>query len=349
MTLRVFDTALLTPDAWAREAGVFHAFNNAIFQHEGARIMAYRLVTPSGRRRIALCRIDKAWRIVSGSVAPFSDHLTFADAGTVDPAYHAWIADGRLFAAAGRLYLHFNSGSNIAPNKIYMVEVDATSLLPVGPAREVVRGGQRRGLEKNWMFFAWGDKIYAVYSFSPLVILHVDLSDQEIVRCRPVFQHEWDAYGYQDTYGELRGGATPVLRRERLYFVAHSIFRAGLNSLTQDLTDLCYVAPVIVLKAVPPFEPIWYSPRPVVRASADEMALPNVGRLDARCIEVVYPCGAIADDEDLIVSYGLNNHYSVLRRIPFRELDAALSPVIRASPRQGRLKAQGLLAAADRR
>jgi len=332
MMWRVFDTRLLTPDAWASEPGMIHAYNNAILEHQGERVMAYRVISPTWRRRIALCRIDGAWDIVPGSAVPFSDHLTFADSGTVDPAYHDWVADGRLFTAGGRLYLHFNGGTNAAPNKIYLVEVDATSLLPVGPAREVVRDGGRRRLEKNWMFFEHDGDVYAVYSFSPLVILRVDFSDPAFVRCTPVFKHEWDAFFYEEIYGELRGGATPVRRAGRLYFVAHSCFRADVKSSSPVPTDLCYVAPVIVLKAVPPFEPIWCSPRPILQASDREMALPVARILDDRCIEAVFPCGAIADGEDLIISYGLNSNQSVLRRMAFRDLDAALSPVVRRSP-----------------
>ena len=317
---KVFTQDELTPVAWAGFGETLSIFNNSLYRHDGGLIMAYRVVTPDGRRRIATCRLREDWSVVSGSVQPFSDDLTYFDQNEADPASGSWVADPRFVTLQGRLYLHFNFGSNPRPNRIYLVEVDPVTLTPVSPAREVVRTGSRQEIEKNWIFFEHGEAVYVVYNFAPLVILHADLTDVNRVRCTPAFRHEWDAACYEGAYGQIRGGATPVDVNGRFHFICHSAFRTdpGSNAGAEP-EDICYVAPLVVLDGTPPFAPFLHSSRPVLEATAREQAMPFQPRLDPRCCEAVYPVGAVADGADLIVSYGLNNRYAVLRRMPRSE------------------------------
>ena len=312
----IFAQDELTPAAWGSPGQIPHIFNNALHRHEGALVMAYRVVTSDGRRHIATCRLHEDWTVVPGSVQPFSDHLVYAPASEAGHGRPDWVADPRFVTLQGRLYLHFNTGSIPTPNRIFLVKVDPVTLRPAGPARELVRGGSRQEVEKNWMLFGHGDAVYVIYSFAPLVILRADMTDAEYVRCSPAFRHDWDSACYEDSYGQIRGGATPVEMNGRLHFICHSAFRAdqGPNAGSEP-DDICYVAPLVVLEAMPPFAPLLHSSRPVLEATARELALPFEPRLDSRCRETVYPVGAVADGVDIVVSYGLSNQYAVLRRM----------------------------------
>ncbi len=334
MQSRVLTNSDLVPPAWhaAAAAGVVCAFNPAIIDHGPHLLMAYRVVLADGVRRIAMCRLDHAWTVIPASVRPTSDLLTF-QTETGEPAtLDGWLSDPRLAWLSGRLFMHFNTGSNPRPNRMYLVEIDPATLSPAGPARIVLRDGERRAVEKNWLFFQSGDDVYTVYQMGPVSILKVDLSHPHRVMCTQAFRHEWDVEAYVGTYGELRGGASPVLRDGRLHLVAHSLFAARPDAGLQQ--QLVYVGSHLVLSGSPPFQPIAYTPRPSLMLTADEQALAHLPRLDPRCLEAAYPAGAVADADGIVVSYGVNERYAALRRMPWAQIDQALVPAIRRSRAQ---------------
>lgn len=86
--------------------------------------MAYSVVLPDMRRRIALCRLDATLQVVKHSHIPLSDVLI--DCGN-------WHADPRFCVYGGRLLLHFNNGfgeSGRGTNRIFLVEIDPDTLIP---------------------------------------------------------------------------------------------------------------------------------------------------------------------------------------------------------------------------
>ncbi|MGE0226832.1 MAG: polysaccharide pyruvyl transferase family protein, partial [Acetobacteraceae bacterium] len=177
-----------------------------------------------------------------------------------------------------------------------------------------------------------------------LVILRVDLSDPDRVVCTEAWRHAWDGQAYEETWGELRGGATPVLRDGHYHFMAHSVFPGEADQAGTAGLQLCYVGALMVLQGQPPFGPVLHSGQPLLALTPREQHLPHTPRLDPRCAEAAYPSGAITDGDDLIVSYGINERYAALRRIPWREAEAGLAPVIRRN--RATLPARAWLAAA---
>ncbi len=340
MRVKHFTEAELVPAPWQERSagGTIHVFNPGILRGTDGLVMAYRVVLPDGSRHIAMCRLRDDWSAIPGSVVPVSDHLSYADVGSVDPAVHAHPADPRLLTIRGRLYMHFNSGSRPRPNRIYLVEIDPATLLPIGKAREVTRPGPRQLVEKNWMLFEHEDEVFAVYQFSPLVILRVDLSGPDQVVCTDAYTHEWDSWSYEEAYGELRGGATPVRHDGRLYFVTHSLLHGEPDPARPSFEALCYVGAVVALEDQPPFAPVLFSPRPVVELLPTEHARPHQPRLDGRCQEAAYPDGAVGDAEGITVSYGVNERYAALRKIAWDDLHAMLIPVVPFRPERATLR-----------
>lgn len=332
MIHKIFDSAELIPEPWRDAAGgiTTSVFNPALLHVDGQLVMAYRVVTPDERRHIAMCRLREDWTVVEGSQSPVSDMLTYADTDDADSKFHATPADPRLVVLGNRLYMHFNTGSTPVPNRIYLVEIDIETLTPIGLVREVVREGRRRAVEKNWIFFEHEQTIFVIYQFAPLTILLADLSDPYRIHCTEVHRHAWDSWVYEDVYGELRGGATPVLYREHYYLVAHSAFTTDAPSESENL---CYVGALVTMASTPPFAPELFSHHPLIELTPAEQALPHLPRHDPRCVEAAYPSGAAIDDQGLIVSYGINEKYAALRRVDAVDLASRLIPVNLRPPR----------------
>jgi hypothetical protein len=339
LTSKVFENRELVPAAWFERAGSgqIHVFNPSILRLGRGLTMAYRVVLPDGSRHIAMCRLNDDRSVQDGSVSAFSDMLNYADSGEVDADYHARPTDPRLFDAGGRLYMHFNSGSRPTPNRIYLVAIEPNSLQPLGHAREVVRLGRRQTVEKNWLFFAHGGDVYVIYRLAPLTILRADLTGLRRVVCTDAWCHPWDSWPYEDVYGELRGGATPVMHDGRYFVIAHSVF-AGEQDQPEAVggSNLCYVGAVCVLEGRPPFAPALFCRRPVIELTPAEQSMPHQPELDPRCIEIAYPDGSAVDDRGLTVSYGINNRYAALRRVDWTDLLPALVPAIPRSPELAR-------------
>lgn len=211
--LRTFDNRELVPPAWARERPVEQYFvtNPAIQPINDEWIMAYKVVAPGYRvERFAICRLDAALAVVPGSVTPLSDTI---------PNITPQVGDPRLLIYRERLwavYCHFR-----LPSLLYLVELDADTLAASGPARPLLLD-DRQWQEKNWLLFEYDGELYAVYTIAPHVILHLDLHDDDVIRCRRGYVTEWDVSAYARRYGTPRGGSPPVRVGDGFYVFFHS-------------------------------------------------------------------------------------------------------------------------------
>lgn len=214
MPLRcVLSNAELLPSAWVRErpATDYYLTNPAIQRLSGQWVMAYKVVTPHyGLERFAICRLDDALNVVSGSVVPLSDTI---------PNITSQVGDPRLVVYRERLwavYCHFR-----LPSLLYLVEVDAATLSARGPSHPLLLD-DRQWQEKNWMLFEHEGELLAVYTIAPHVILHLDMRGDDAIRCRRVYTTAWDVSTYARRYGEPRGGAPPVRVGDAYYAFFHS-------------------------------------------------------------------------------------------------------------------------------
>jgi hypothetical protein len=205
-------------------------------------------------------------------------------------------------------------------NQIYLVEVDPVRLIPQGRPRPLLLAGQRRPVEKNWMLFEHNGELWAIYSIAPHVVLQVTLGDDGPVLCHPAYQHEWDAQAYTRRYGELRGGAPPVRVGDQYVAFFHSSFIAHpwrhrfLRLLRQAPTNtIHYVGGVYGFAAEPPFAPLWLHPSPLLMPPL----LPRRRQQLNPIVEYsAYPCGAIWQDQQWLVTLGARNEYCCLAQVP---------------------------------
>jgi len=312
--IQLFDETALTPNAWVDDAMTpCHLFNPAITRFQDQLLLIYRVVTPDGRRRLAMCRLTDDHQVVPGSVTPFSDFLH----GGGD-----WHADGRFCTLGDRLFVHYNDGGlrgRLGVNQIYLVEIDPVRLIPQGPPRPLLLTGPRQPVEKNWLLFEHDGELWAIYTIAPHVVLHVTLGDDGPVLCRPVYQHDWDVQSYTRRYGQLRGGAPPVRVGDQYVVFFHSSFVAHpwrhrlYRLLRQAPTNtIHYVGGVYGFAAKPPFAPLWLHPSPLLLPPL----LPRRRKqLNPAVAYSAYPCGAIWQDQQWLVTLGARNEYCCLAQV----------------------------------
>jgi predicted GH43/DUF377 family glycosyl hydrolase len=306
-----------------RPGGCF-VFNPSIARFGDSILMAYRVVLPDMRRRIAICRLDASLHVASNSLIPLSDHLM--NSGD-------WHADPRFCIYGNRLLLHFNDGmgaSGRGPNNIYLVEMDTDDLMPRSAPQTLELEGVRQKIEKNWMLFEHEGDLLAVYRIEPHVVLKCVLSKTRTVQCRAIHQTYWDSAAYARQYGSLRGSTPPIRLGDEYFSCYHSVYPVRtLRSIMHKLLhgrssrNLDYVGGFYSFAAVPPFTPTRFTHAPVLWPPNICKYFPR--QMDRRINQCVYPSGAILLNGQWVVSYGAQNAYCCLRIFPHGDLLAAMT------------------------
>jgi predicted GH43/DUF377 family glycosyl hydrolase len=76
------------------------------------------------------------------------------------------VCDPKVFKLGDRTWMTFNTGHFETPNRIFILDLECGNFAPL----EVKFEG-RSLIEKNWSFILSGEKLFAVYSIDPLIIL----------------------------------------------------------------------------------------------------------------------------------------------------------------------------------
>lgn len=311
----------LLPKSWRADcrSGESFVFNPSIARFADSILMAYRVVLPDRRWRIALCRLDASLQVIKDSPIPLSDYLT--DSGE-------WHADPRFCVYGNRLLLHFNNGMGdlaYGPNRIYMAELDTDDLTPRNPSRPLALEGVRRKIEKNWMFFEHEGDLLAVYSIEPHIVLTCILGNTGQVTCRTIHQTYWNSSVYTRPYGGMRGSSPPIQLGGAYFSFYHSVYPVRtLRSIfhrvlsRRSLNNLNYVGGFYGFTATPPFKPISFTPAPVLLPPGLCKYSPR--QLDHRIHKCAYISGSILDSDQWIVSYGAQNEFCCLKKFAHRDL-----------------------------
>jgi len=300
------DRATLLPSGWREVAGAGPAwcFNPSVLADGDGYLMAYRVVLPDGLRRIAACRLDSRLVPIEGSQSPVSDLLRFRADAALSHRARGWFADPRLFRAGGRPFLYWNSGWHEPANHQFVAELDAATLRPAGPARELLlRDGPRRPVEKNWMF-PLGTEGLCVYSIQPHRLLSFDPGPTGDWSLCGNLEEEWDAGPLCGVHGGLRGGAAPVsLGDGRMLSLCHIVEDSPCGYRYRPMAyTFSETAPHSPLSR--PLRPL-----PLPNPAGPRNLLP---RLNPAVGEVVYPSGLARHPRGWLVSYGVNDEACAL-------------------------------------
>lgn len=298
-------------------SGKVYMFNPSIIKGEEDWIFAYRMIGLDGLRRIALCRLDSDYKIKKETIVPFSDVVKFSNNNSFFERAMSWFADPRLFRLAGRLFVYWNSGWHEPFNHQFIVELDESTLKPIGRAREIVLEGERRPIEKNWTFFGDGP-FYAIYSIEPHCVMEFSFEGENEIKFHPTVVVNWNNNGRSDSYGDLRGGAIPQRLGSYYYNFCHSVYGVPGSYM--------YAPAVYRFEADYPFGPKDVSLKPLNLVNPFGFN-DSPDRLNPAVKQVLYPCGAVFKDDKWIISYGVNDEYSIITEISESEVDAVFSPV----------------------
>lgn len=304
--MRIFANNELMPRNWSNEGALEgRIFNPALTVFDAQLLMAYRVVTADGKRRLAICRLNPTLQVIPGSVVPLSDSIQNGG---------EWHADARFCTAGGRLFVHYNDGWCKDGNHVFLVDIDPDTLEAAAPARQLVMDGPRRPVEKNWMLFEQDGELWAIYTIAPHVVLKLEPDGADTILCRPMFCTEWPTDSYTSRFGSLRGGAPPQRYQDGYISVFHSCFPVRrVQSVLRRLLgkpstqNIRYVAGAYGFEASPPFAPQWLHPRPILQPPS----LPRRQHppMDNRVERVVYPCGSVFYRDRWLVSFGVDNEY----------------------------------------
>lgn len=286
-------------------------FNPSIIADGEGFIIAFRLVGPSGRRDIAIARLDTAFRVRPGSTRCLSSRLELPP-GTET----GWFADPRLYRFEGRLHLYWNSGWQEPVNHQFLVELNEKSFLPRARARSLHLLTPERAIEKNWTFF--GDRLeYAVYEPQPHRIVRLVEEAGGHLGFEEAYRQDWDDTCFTRRYGSLRGGAPPVPGGGHYTSFCHCVVPTALGYR--------YFAAAYRFSSVPPFEML-SRPRTVLGLARTTGRGLAEASFNPATEQVVYPAGAVQQGGDWLIAYGLNDAEARIARIPSHLVDSTQIP-----------------------
>lgn len=157
---------------------------------------------------------------------------------------------------------------------------------------------QPKNYEKNWCWFLHDNHLHLLYKAHPWTMYAFGNRWSE--------QHEYKSEGVTWSYGEIRGGTTPVKIGD-LYFTFHH------SSLPWKGRYRRYYAGAIAFEAKPPFKPKLITPDPLLIGSQNDVWA-------QRKPLVIFPCGALYRDGKWLVSCGVNDMKSAYLELTHKSL-----------------------------
>lgn len=146
------------------------------------------------------------------------------------------------------------------------------------------------GKEKNWTFFVKEDRLFCIYSIDPHIIVEFDWEGNVKSQFITYFDtnQNWK-------YGACRGGSNPILKDG----VMHSFFH---SSIPWGKGRRRYLMGSYKFNPEPPFNILDMNPTPILWGNEqDERILKDVNP------PVIFPCGAIVENDKFLVSFGFND------------------------------------------
>jgi predicted GH43/DUF377 family glycosyl hydrolase len=269
-------------------------------QRPGCYLMAYR--DEWSASEIYLARLAPDFRVESARLLPLRHDLEAA-AGREDP---------RLFMHDGAVHVAFigvSTGRNVHTSQLY---ARLAPDLSRADAAHYAMHPARQKKEKNWSFFSHGGELLAVYAPAP--------THRVVQLDGPFARPAWEtpnpfAERWGQAWGEMRGGAPPVLVGDEYWHFFHSSYPA--------MGTKVYTLGLYTFDASPPFAPRRFIPHPL--AVADPATNPG------NYCPVIFPGGAARQGDSWLVSCGVHDMTVEIYRYSHHELESRLI----STPRPG--------------
>ncbi len=186
--------------------------------------------------------------------------------------------DPRLFVHQDKLHVSFSTYNGKAAD---MAVAELTHDLQVERVW-LPQYTERNSWEKSWLFFNHGDLLYSLYSVNPHVVL-VHAGDHAAKIHQVSHKFRWPVH--------MRGGSIALHNGEYYHFF-HTTKKSGNHWL--------YTMGLYVFSATPPFQPLRAIREPVYTPNERErpIGFPK---------SVIFPCGAVLQDGQWLVSAGVHD------------------------------------------
>lgn len=156
---------------------------------------------------------------------------------------------------------------------------------------------ENTGKEKNWTFFVHDSKLMCVYNTHPHTVVEFDWEGNVVSEYITHYKHTWK-------YGKIRGGTNPVFKDG--YY--HSFFHSSIPWKHEHRRR--YFMGHYKFEPHPPFRVVEISEEPILWGNEqDERILPDISPL------VIFPCGAILENDKFEISFGLNDEKTGIIKI----------------------------------
>lgn len=264
-----------------------NVFNPSPVGHRGVLHVAFRAIGPQGGRvRAYLARLDEAADVVF-------DLTECANRFGIP-----FIADPKLLALDGEVYVTFNSGFSAGhPNTIYLQRVT-----PELEAPQECLLDDRQVVEKNWAFFEASNELRALYSLQPLVTLA--LREGQLGSDGPLTFERRNAQRSEGPVA-LTIGSQMIIEADRGLLIAHSKIKLGRKRV--------YVGHLVAVDLAKS-EPAVYVSSTVLIDSWRAL-FPQRHRLNPNLWSATYFSGIARTPGGLLVGYGVNDSRAALARV----------------------------------
>lgn len=156
---------------------------------------------------------------------------------------------------------------------------------------------ENTGKEKNWTFFVKQNRLFCIYSIEPHIVVEFDWDGNVLAE---YITHSQICKNWK--YGHCRGGTNPILKNNVMYTFFHSSVPWGKGRRR-------YLMGYYKFNPEPPFNILEMSTEPILWGNEkDERILKESNP------PVVFPCGCINDNENLLISFGLNDEKTAILR-----------------------------------
>jgi hypothetical protein len=230
--------------------------------------------------------------------------------------------DPRLFVFLEKIYIIFN----IKRYDVYGRYMCISEYENFNPIILKIEGMSPNNIEKNWSPFVKNDKLYFVYLYDPLVILHYDLNKEGI--CKVIFCQNNIPLPINTSQIYLRGSTNLVNYKNDIYIsLCHS--RIGTNRINKAGYNYHYYFTHICLLDTIHWK-ITYVSKPLLFNYENDNSkhyiktLPNTTVLfnedEYRCVMYATSLNKI-DENNFIVTMNINDHIALSYKLKINQID----------------------------
>jgi predicted GH43/DUF377 family glycosyl hydrolase len=208
------------------------------------------------------------------------------------------VEDPRVVEFMGHWFLFYTDGMTVGVAKLDLDTCDViySHFLDVPPSNIV--GTDSDGREKNWIPIVSYDTLYLLYSDIPRTFIHcIDNGTNLSVK-------KYDKLNFNVTwkYGNIRGGCPPIEYDENsLIWFFHSSKKVQF-SLQTPSDKIYFIGAYLTTKSYP-FSITQITQYPIFFGFSSPILANRSYQTN-----VVFPCGAICEDDTFIISMGINDY-----------------------------------------